>query len=107
MLTGGAYADLVTSKETDPKKPEGTTHFMLAVDIDRTQGQETFANRIMDFVYRISELPMRDGVEAARHPGKRRWTMRKERLAHGIPLTPSDYDELRALASELDLVFED
>ena len=107
VLTGGAYADLVTSKETNPEKPEGTAHFMFAIDIERALGQENFATRLTDFVNRISDLPMREGVESARHPGKRRWALRKERLAIGIPLTASDYEELCSLASDLDLTIED
>jgi LDH2 family malate/lactate/ureidoglycolate dehydrogenase len=106
IVTGGAYADLVASKETDPHAPEGTGHFMLAIDLERAIGVANFKNRLDDLIDRLAALPMRPGMEAPRYPGKRRWELRADRLMNGIPLSVADYDGLCALAAELDLSFD-
>jgi LDH2 family malate/lactate/ureidoglycolate dehydrogenase len=106
ILTGGAYADLVASKETDPDAPEGTGHFMLAIDLERAIGVANFADRLDDLIDRLEALPMKPGMDAPRYPGKRRWALRAERLKTMIPLSAVEYDGLHALAAELDLSFD-
>ncbi|HSG95888.1 MAG TPA: Ldh family oxidoreductase, partial [Afifellaceae bacterium] len=106
ILTGGAYADLVASKETDPDAPEGTGHFMLAIDLERAIGVVNFKDRLDDLVNRLAALPMKPGMDAPRYPGQRRWALRAERLKAMIPLSAAEYDGLHALAAELDLSFD-
>ncbi len=103
IVTGGAYGDLVASKEADPQAPEGTGHFMLAIDLERALGVETFKHRLDDLISRLAALPMKAGAEPPRYPGKRRWRLRTERLRDGIPLSAADFDGLQALATELDI----
>lgn len=95
VLSGGAYADTVASKEADPGVPEGTAHFMLAIDLEAALGREAFQDRLRDMVSRIAGLRMGRGAPAPRHPGARRWTLRRERLAGGIPLASADLEILR------------
>jgi LDH2 family malate/lactate/ureidoglycolate dehydrogenase len=97
VLSGGAYADTVASKEADSSVPEGTAHFMLAIDVEAALGREAFQDRLGDMVSRIARVKMRDGAPAPRHPGARRWALRRERLAEGIPLSTSDLDVLQQL----------
>ncbi len=106
ILTGGAYADLVASKETNPNAPEGTGHFMLAVDLERAIGVANFTDRLDDLIDRLEALPMKPGMEAPRYPGKRRWALRADRLKTMIPLSAAEYDGLHALAADLDLSFD-
>lgn len=94
VLTGGAYADLVGSKEASPDQPEATAHFMLAIDLDHALGAELFNARLLDLAERLQGLPMREGAPKPRMPGARRWQLRAERLAEGIPLAPQDTDDL-------------
>lgn len=103
ILTGGAYADLVASKEADAEAPEGTAHFMLAIDLDAALGRSLFEQRLADMAQRMAALPMRVGDPPPRSPGARRWALRRERLAQGIPLSASDATALRTLAEEYDL----
>jgi LDH2 family malate/lactate/ureidoglycolate dehydrogenase len=46
VLSGGAYADTVASKEAEPALPEGTAHFMLAIDLESALGREAFQDRL-------------------------------------------------------------
>lgn len=98
ILPGGAYADLVSSKEARPDAPEGTSHFLLAIDIETVLGTDLFAERIADLARRVEELPMAAGKSAQRLPGARRWRLRAERRAEGIPLSQEDVRTLIGLA---------
>ncbi len=99
VLTGGAYADLVASKEAAPMSPEGTAHFMLAIDLEQAGGAQAFEARLADLVQRLRELPMREGVAPPRAPGERRWRLRADRLAGGIPLPPQEMEDLEDLCA--------
>ncbi len=101
VLTGGAYADQVASKESSVNTPEGTAYFMLAIDLELALGRSLFEQRLQDMVQRMTALPMKTGSSQPRHPGARRWAHRRERLAGGIPLTATDADTLRSLADEI------
>jgi LDH2 family malate/lactate/ureidoglycolate dehydrogenase len=101
VLPGGAYADLVASKEASPQSPEGTSHFMLAIDLEMAGGREAFHDRLADLVHRLQSLPMRDGMAAPRLPGQRRWQLRAERLAKGIPIAPPELHDLMDLCTQL------
>jgi len=101
VLTGGAYADLVASKEASPATPEGTAHFMLAISLEQAGGSEGFSTRLADLAHRLETLPVREGAAQPRPPGKRRWQLRSERLAEGIPLAAQECEDLRALCTRL------
>ena len=100
VLTGGSYADQVSSKEAAPAKPEGTCHFMIAIDIERVMDTRQFCDRLSDLVKRVKSLPLRPNAGQLRFPGELRWQNRAERLEHGIPLGGRDYDALIALAKQ-------
>ena len=106
ILTGSAYADQVASKETDRHAPEGTGHFMLAIDLKRAIGVASFTDRLDDLIARIAALPMKPGMPEPRYPGKRRWVLRADRLKTMIPLSVTEYDGLHALAADLDVPFD-
>lgn len=106
VLSGGAYADLVSSKETAPDVPEKVSHFFLALDLRRSLGAEPFVQRMQDLIRRVVDLPVGPGVAPLRYPGKRRWALRRERLRQGIPLEDKDYQNLIGLARMLDVKLE-
>lgn len=99
VLTGGAYADLVASKEATPASPESTAHFMLAIDLEHAVGARAFEARLADLVERLQGLPMREGVAQPRAPGARRWQLRADRLAGGIPVSLHDMADLLDLCA--------
>lgn len=106
VLSGGAYADLVSSKEAAPDVPEKVSHFFLAVDLRRSLGAEPFVQRMQDLIRRVVDLPVGPGVAPLRYPGQRRWALRRERLRQGIPLEDKDYQNLIGLARMLDVKLE-
>jgi LDH2 family malate/lactate/ureidoglycolate dehydrogenase len=98
ILSGGAYADLVSSKEAAPNAPEGTAHTMIAIDIGKSVGVDAFQDRIGDLIARLTGLPVNSEAAPARYPGQRRWKLRGERLRGGIPVTQVDLEDLEDLA---------
>jgi len=100
VVTGGAYADLVASKEAAPNTPEGCAHFMLAISLDRALGSSAAQRRLVDFVERLSRLPVLEGAMLPRYPGKRRWELRAERLRDGVPLSLEDFGLLATLSGD-------
>lgn len=101
VLSGGAYADLVASKEASPAAPEGTCYTLIAIDLAYSMQVSDFTRRLNDLFERIASLPMGLDSNPPRYPGERRWKLRKERLANGIPLSPSDVEDISSLANEL------
>jgi L-2-hydroxycarboxylate dehydrogenase (NAD+) len=101
VLTGGSYADQVSSKESSPNAPEGTAHTMIAIDLEKAIGGKHYERRLDDMFNRLRNLPTGVNATALRYPGERRWQLRRQRLRDGIPLSLSDLNDLLALAGEL------
>lgn len=99
VLSGGAYADQVSSKESAPDAPEGTVHMMIAIDLNKAIGPDAFLDRLDDLITRLADLPM-SSEAPARYPGQRRWQLRRERMRAGVPLPAGELDDLIALAKE-------
>lgn len=101
VLAGGAYADQVANKETSQNAPEGTGFTLIAIDLERGIGAEAYKRRLDDMLGRLHGLPMGPDAKPPRYPGERRWQLRRERLAGGIPLAADELTDLLALAKEL------
>ncbi|WP_046869169.1 Ldh family oxidoreductase [Microvirga massiliensis] len=100
LLGGGVFADGVSSKEASPNTPEGTSHTMIAVDLAFFGGSDNFKNRMDEYAARLKALPLREAGLSLRYPGERRWSLRRERMARGIPLSASDLRDIVQLATE-------
>lgn len=100
ILGGGRYADQVASKEADASAPEGTCHFLMAIDLEKAIGRDAFVERLRDLIARMRNLPMRDGMEPPRYPGQRRWEMRRNRQQNGVPLSRKDASSLAELLGD-------
>jgi len=97
VLTGGSYADQVSSKESSPEKPEGTCHFIVAIDVQHAMEVQQFSDRLSDLVRRVKTVSLRPDATQLRFPGEIRWRKRADRLRDGIPLCQGDYDALVGL----------
>jgi LDH2 family malate/lactate/ureidoglycolate dehydrogenase len=106
VLAGGAFADQVADKETSKSAPEGTGFTLIAIDLDQAIGTEIYTQRLEDMLARLHRLPTGGHREPPRYPGERRWLLRRNRLADGIPLTPSELADLMALAKELGVAIQ-
>lgn len=100
VLSGGAYADQVSSKESAPNAPEGTVHMMIAIDLKKAIGLDVFMDRLDDFMTRLADTTTSHEAALARYPGQRRWQLRRERMHTGIPLSAGELNDLVALANE-------
>lgn len=98
ILPGGAYADQVVSKEAAPDRPEGTSHFLMAISPAAYGDEEGFCARMADLENRLSRLPMSPGSDAARLPGARRAACEARTAQTGIPLEASTLASLQRLA---------
>ena len=101
VLSGGAFADQVSSKEAAPDAPEGTAHTLIAIDLEIALGRDTYAQRLGQLVQKLKELPMHAGAPDVRYPGERRWRLRRERLRDGIPLRHEELEDTMRLAKSL------
>jgi LDH2 family malate/lactate/ureidoglycolate dehydrogenase len=101
VISGGAYADRVSSKEAAPDAPEGTAHTMIAIDLEKAIGAELYTRRLDDLLRRLKTLTTRSSAEPIRYPGERRWSLRQERLKEGVPLSHAELEDLVALTREL------
>lgn len=101
ILSGGAYADLVSSKEAAPDAPERTAHLMVAIDIAKAVGTAHYEQRIHDFIARVMSVPVNPNACPVRYPGQRRWSLRRKRLVDGIPLNYAEIDDVEELGQWL------
>jgi LDH2 family malate/lactate/ureidoglycolate dehydrogenase len=106
VLAGGAYADLVSSKESSPDAPEGTGHTIIAIDLKSAFGAAEYKARLDDMISRLRAVPGGENARPVRYPGERRWRLRQQRLRDGIPLSKADADDLMKLAAELGVVID-
>lgn len=101
VLAGGeAYADRVSSKEASPNAPEGTAHTLIAIDLESAFGADSYSARLNEMIARLHALPGATDARPVRYPGERRWTLRKQRLRDGVPLTKAERADLAELAKE-------
>jgi LDH2 family malate/lactate/ureidoglycolate dehydrogenase len=101
VLSGGAFADQVSSKEASPAAPEGTAHTFIAIDLELALGANSFSDRLEELVERLLALPRNAAANAIRYPGERRWKLRNERLRDGVPLSEAEIADAARLAKEL------
>jgi LDH2 family malate/lactate/ureidoglycolate dehydrogenase len=106
VLSGSAYAETVSSKETAPDNPEDLAQLMLAIDVEKAIGVDKFVGRMQDFIHRLEALPMKVGSTTLHYPGWDRWNLRNERLKNGIPISKEDYQNLADLATKLGVSIE-
>jgi LDH2 family malate/lactate/ureidoglycolate dehydrogenase len=101
VLAGGAFADQVSSKEAAPNAPEGTAHTFIGIDLEKALGRDAYAQRLDQLLQKLKALPMHAAAPDVRYPGERRWTLRRERLREGIPLSQAELDDAMRLAKDL------
>jgi ureidoglycolate dehydrogenase (NAD+) len=99
VLTGGAFADQVSSKEASPHAPERTAHTLIAIDLNKGIGESGYRQRLDEMLSKLCSISTAEGPKI-RYPGERRWQLRRERLRDGIPLAKSDLNALLEAAND-------
>src|SRR3954452_599466 len=103
LLSGGRYSAQVPLREDGG--PLGTSHMFTAWRIDAFVPLEEYRARFDEYIAMLHACPPRDGAERVLVPGEPEHIAEAERRANGIPLHPQIYDDLQALAVELEIPF--
>jgi LDH2 family malate/lactate/ureidoglycolate dehydrogenase len=69
--------------------------------LEAALGANSYSDRLEALVKRLLALPLNPAAGVIRYPGERRWTLRSERLRHGIPLSDAELTDAMRLAKEL------
>lgn len=100
-LNRAAFGRDVIDFNADETSETNTGHAMVAIDIARFRPVDEFKadmDRHLRDLRASARLP---GVETIRLPGDRRYAVRQERIAKGVPLADPLVQRLDALAAEL------
>ena len=95
-LAGVPFALHVTKMYGELDKPRNLGHFMLALDVARFTDSRVFASQIKQLLEEIH-------VEGALAPGEPERLNHQKRASQGIPLGASTFDDLNALAAQLEV----
>jgi L-2-hydroxycarboxylate dehydrogenase (NAD+) len=104
LLSGGRYSAQM-SRVVAVDSPLKSAHMFSAWRIDAFVPVDEYRARFDEYVAMLHDCPPRDGAERVLIPGDPEWTEEAIRLAEGIPLNPIVYDDLKALATELEIPF--
>ena len=104
LLSGGRYSAQQAETHARPL-PLQTSHMFSAWRIDAFVPMDEYRARFDEYVAMLHACPPRPGAERVLVPGDQEWAEEEVRLASGIPLHPLIYDDLRALATELEIPF--
>lgn len=106
ILSGGAYADQISSKEFAPSTPEKLSQLVAAIDIELCLGLDRFSRRLQDMIGRLKGSRLKADAPPVRYPGQRRWKLRNQRLKEGVPLAVDEYKQLLAVGLSYGLSLE-
>jgi L-2-hydroxycarboxylate dehydrogenase (NAD+) len=102
--------NLLTGMATGPERARGvgppaagSGHFFAALRIDRFQPVAEFKRRLDENLCLLRASARAEGCDRIYTPGEIEWEREQDRLAHGIPVYHKTYDELFALATELEV----
>jgi len=103
VITGGSFQHQLKSMYRYPRDPSNTAHLMIVINPLVLITKQQMNERMSDFTKTIKESPMWDPDSEMLLPGEIEYRKEQERRRDGIPLSVTLYDELVAIASELNL----
>ena len=106
LLSGGKVSAENTQIERTAKATH-TAHMFSAWRIDAFVPWEQYAARFDEYMQMLHTCPPAPGHDRVLTPGEPEWAAEDDRRANGLPLHPDVVADLRALAAELDIPFED
>lgn len=98
LLAGGPVLEEVGELYDNPRNPQRAGHLFGVLDIAAFEDVDRFLERMDEMIVRVRELPRAPGVDRIYLPGEPEWLTKEERIRAGIPLPPTLFAELQALA---------
>ena len=108
LLTGGLAGGPAGAAVGSPYefgRPQGVSHFMIALDPAAFGGAEALAAAVQGVAGEIRGAPRQPGVAAIYLPGDPEWQREREALERGVALPDDAAMRLRSLAGELGVPF--
>ena len=102
LLSGGRYSAQVPLRGTGPLE---TSHMFTAWKIDAFVPVEEYRARFDEYTTMLRDCPPREAEQRVLVPGDPEWEEEEVRLANGVPLHPTIYGTLQAVATELEIPF--
>lgn len=98
MLSRNGYSRDMGEKTTHGDVSNG--HFIIAIDCEAFMPLEQLKEEISDLTGWIKSSPPAEGFDEILYPGELESRLRKERLANGVPIDGTTYEELMQLSGE-------
>lgn len=104
-LAGANCLSQIAHMYMEPEKPMGAGLFFLAVDLEALSGQEAgrFAQQVHEVQRSLNALPHRNVGDRVLWPGQLEAERADRGRKRGVPLPPAIAEEVRSLASELEV----
>lgn len=104
VLSGSSFgSDVQYVADLDSKKPIGTGHIMMALNISQIMELDVFKERMDQLITEIKDCPRIDGVDEILIPGEIEDRIFNERLKNGIPISHAIISDLEALGKKAGL----
>ncbi len=93
VLSGGGFGSQLSGGEN--------MTWTMAIDISKFRPLEDFKSMMDDMIRTLHNTPAEPGEDRVLVAGDPEWEAEAERLDKGIPMHPTQYDEMRSRAQEL------
>jgi LDH2 family malate/lactate/ureidoglycolate dehydrogenase len=101
VLAGGVIGASLGSLYEDLDRPQGVSHFFVALDPSAFVGATAFQGAVQALARGITASSPATGHERVYLPGEIEWETRSKRLKDGIPLPDDAVEDLQEVAQEL------
>lgn len=98
-LNGAAFGRDVIDYNHDDSSVTNTGQFIVAIDISSFGDPDHFKAEVARIGDEIRGSARRPGVDAIRLPGERALSVREQRMAEGVPMSPALLDKLDGIAA--------
>ena len=102
-LSGGNFADGISSWVLHPESPAGIPFSIIAIDISHFQDADFFKARIKDWLMKVIDVPKQEGVKRIFFPGEIENEKYKQRIQEGIPLEDVTAESFKRIARKFSL----
>jgi len=102
VLSGGAISTELGGLRWKDRRFR-VSQFFLAIDPARFGSREAFASRVAGLVAHVKSAAPASGYDEVLVAGDPEWRTQRDRLLHGIPVTPGLWNEIASHAKRLDV----